>query len=75
MVGQFTDVLVTDYYADPVKWAVENGITVGTSNTTFSPNDTCTTAQILTFLWRAYGCPEPTIKNPFSDVDDTDYYY
>ena len=75
MVGQFTDVLVTDYYADPVKWAVENGITVGTSDTTFSPNDTCTTAQILTFLWRAYGCPEPTIKNPFSDVDGTDYYY
>lgn len=74
-VGGFSDVKADDYYADSVLWAVENGITVGTSNTTFSPNDTCTTAQILTFLWRAYGCPEPTIKNSFSDVDDEDYYY
>lgn len=55
----FVDVPATEYYARPVAWAVENGITVGTSETTFSPNDTCTQAQILTFLWRANGCPEP----------------
>ena len=48
-----------------MKWAVENGITAGTSPTTFSPNNTCTTAQILTFLWRANGSPEPSIQNTY----------
>lgn len=74
-VGGFSDVKISDYYADPVLWAVENGITVGTSETTFSPDATCTHAQILTFLWRAYGSPEPTIENPFLDINAADYYY
>lgn len=73
-VGNFTDVLASAYYADAVKWAVEKNITSGTSATTFSPDVTCTTAQILTFLWRASGSPEPTIENPFSDIMGTDYY-
>lgn len=73
-VGNFTDVSATAYYADSVIWAVDKKITSGTSSTTFSPDVTCTTTQILTFLWRANGSPEPTIENPFSDVSDTDYY-
>lgn len=71
----FTDVATTSPYADAINWAVEKGITSGTTATTFSPNATCTTAQILTFLWRAKGSPEPTITNPFTDLKDTDYYY
>lgn len=72
---KFTDVAAGAYYAEPVQWAIENNITAGTSDTTFSPDQTCTTAQILTFLWRANGQPEPTIQNPFSDVSSGDYYY
>lgn len=75
MVGQFTDVFVTDYYADPVLWAIEKKITTGTTETTFSPGSTCTNAQILTFLWRAYGCPEAAIENPFSNLTGDEYYY
>ena len=71
----FSDVAANAYYAKAVKWAVENGITAGTSPTTFSPNNTCTTAQILTFLWRANGSPEPSIQNPFTDVKESDYFY
>lgn len=72
----FTDVAASAYYADSVAWAVEQKITAGTSATTFSPDETCTTAQILTFLWRAKGSPEPTSKtNPFIDVKESDYYY
>lgn len=71
----FTDVAASAYYAEPVQWAVENKITAGTSDTTFSPDQTCTTAQILSFLWRANGQPEPTIQNPFEDVSSSDYYY
>ena len=60
----FTDVAASAYYADAVAWAVEKGITSGTGDgTTFSPNATCTTAQILTFLWRANGSPAPTGNN------------
>lgn len=59
----FTDVKPDAYYADSVKWAVDNGITSGTTATTFSPNNTCTTAQILTFLWRANGSPAPAGSN------------
>ena len=70
----FSDVAANAYYAKAVKWAVENGITAGTSSTTFSPNNTCTTAQILTFLWRANGSPEPSIQNPFTDVKESDYF-
>lgn len=75
-VGGFNDVKESDYYATPVLWAVDKGITAGTSKTTFSPNSTCTTAQILTFLWRSQGSPEPTIKtNTFTDIKESDYFY
>lgn len=71
----FADVAASAYYAQPVMWAVERGITAGTSATTFSPNTTCTTAQILTFLWRSQGQPEPSIETPFTDVTSEAYYY
>lgn len=72
----FTDVAATAYYAESVAWAVERGITSGTTATTFSPNNTCTTAQILTFLWRAKGSPEPASKtNTFTDIKESDYFY
>ena len=72
----FVDVMAEDYFAQAVGWAYENGITAGTSDTTFSPDMTCTRAQVVTFLWRAAGCPEPvTTKNPFKDVKKTDWYY
>lgn len=71
----FTDVAANAYYADAVAWAVNEKITSGTSATTFSPNETCTVGQILTFLWRANGSPEPAIKNPFSNIKESDYYY
>ena len=75
-VGGFNDVVKTDYFADSVLWAVDKGITAGTSKTTFSPNSTCTTAQILTFLWRSQGSPEPTSKtNTFTDIKESDYFY
>ena len=74
-VAPFTDVKTTDYYADSVKWAVEKAITAGTTETTFSPNQTCTRAQILTFLWRAFGSPEADTENHFTDVTLDDYYY
>ena len=70
----FSDVAANAYYANAVEWAVEKGITAGTSPTTFSPDNTCTTAQILTFLWRANGSPEPSIQNPFTDVKESDYF-
>ena len=57
-------------------WAVENEITSGTSSNTFSPNDTCTRGQIVTFLWRSSGKPAPTkTSNPFKDVKSGDYFY
>lgn len=72
----FIDVSETAYYADAIAWAVQNGITSGTTETTFSPDRTCTRANAVTFLWRAAGCPEPTTKEmPFSDVDSNAYYY
>lgn len=71
----FTDVAETAYYYAPVLWAVENGITTGKTETTFAPGETCTTAHILTFLWRVNGSPEPTIAdNPFTDVKESDYF-
>ena len=73
-VSGFTDVNTGDWFADPVLWAVEKGVTSGTSATTFSPNQNCTVAQILTFLWRANGSPKPTGNNPFPDVTDGDWY-
>lgn len=67
-MSSFTDVSVDAYYAKAVAWAVEKGVTNGTSETTFFPDDLCTRAQILTFLWRAVGSPAPGISNPFTDV-------
>ena len=71
----FNDVLAGAYYNNAVKWAVKYGITDGTSATTFSPNQTCTTAQILTFLWRANGGFDIHISEPFNDVSKSDYFY
>ena len=70
----FTDVPVGSYYYDAVLWAVENGITEGTSDTTFSPNATCTRAQIVAFLWRSEKSPAAGTANPFADVKSTAYY-
>ena len=70
----FTDVPVGSYYYDAVLWAVENGITKGTSDTTFSPNMICTRAQIVTFLWRSEKSPAAGTANPFADVKSTAYY-
>ena len=72
----FTDVADKAYYRDAVAWAVENGITKGTTATTFSPNATCTRAQAVTFLWRTAGSPKPkTSTMPFTDVNAGSYYY
>ena len=72
----FTDVTEKDYFYHPVLWAVENKITSGYSSTLFAPDMTCTRAEVVTFLWRANGCPEPkTSENPFEDVTGKDYYY
>ena len=70
----FTDVPAGSYYYDAVLWAVENGITEGTSDTTFSPNMTCTRAQIVAFLWRSEKSPAAGTANPFADVKSTAYY-
>lgn len=72
----FRDVNQSDYYYDAVQWAVEKGITEGTSATTFSPGASCTRAQMVTFLYRAAGSPAPkSTVNPFTDVSANDYYY
>lgn len=63
VIGGFSDVRIIAYYADAVKWAVHKGVTSGTSSTTFSPDTTCTTGEILTFLWRANGSPAPASSN------------
>ena len=75
--GDFVDVSQSHYAYDPVVWAVQEGITNGTSATTFSPDQTCTQGQILTFLWRAVGEPKATIANPFTNsaVTSGQYYY
>ena len=70
----FADVKAGSYYDDAVRWAVENGVTIGTSATTFSPNATCSRAQIVTFLWRAQKSPAAGSANPFDDVADSAYY-
>ena len=72
----FRDVNQSDYYYDAVQWAVEKGVTEGTSATTFSPDASCTRAQMVTFLYRAAGSPAPkSTVNPFTDVSASDYYY
>ena len=70
----FEDVLDGSYYYEAVLWAVENGITVGTSATTFSPDLTCSRAHIVTFLWRAANSPSVKMDNPFTDVAADAYY-
>lgn len=73
---KFEDVKESDYFYDSVYWAVENGITSGTSEKKFSPSDTCTRAQVMTFLWRSKGSPEPSSENNvFRDVQSSDYYF
>ena len=70
----FEDVLDGSYYYEAVLWAVENGITVGTSATTFSPELICSRAHIVTFLWRAANSPSAKTVNPFTDVAADAYY-
>ncbi len=71
----FTDVPATSVFFDAVEWAFDKGITNGVTETTFAPTSPCTRAQILTFIWRAQGCPSATAGNPFTDVKESDYYY
>ena len=76
-VSSFRDVSSSAYYADAVRWAVEQGITAGTSETTFSPDAPCTRAQVVTFIWRTLGLDELNSRstdNPFWDVHSSDYY-
>lgn len=72
----FIDVAKDQYYYEPVMWAAENGITGGTSENTFSPDDICTRAQVVTFLHRMIGSPEPlAIDMPFIDVNENSFYF
>ena len=73
--ARFDDVSANAYYADAVEWAVSKGITSGTSANTFSPDASCTRAQMVTFLWRANGSPKADRANPFTDVSAEAYYY
>ena len=70
----FYDVSNDAYYYEAVKWAVENGITGGVGSSLFAPNQPCTRAQIVTFLWRAAGSPVVNYLMPFTDVDEGAYY-
>lgn len=73
--SKFTDVPSDAYYADAVAWAVKNGITSGTTETTFAPENPCHRGHAATFLWRANGSPAPkNAKNPFSDVSEGPFY-
>ena len=76
-VPAFSDVAQSDWFCSGVNWAVERGITAGTSATTFSPARTCSYGEILTFLWRAQGSPQPAIENPYTHmaVREEQYYY
>lgn len=71
----FTDVAADAYYRTAVLWAVENGITSGTSENTFSPDAPCSRGQIVSFLWRSQQSPAVTAENPFTDVKANDYYH
>ena len=70
----FADVPANAYFADAVKWAVDKGVTNGLSDTMFGPYESCTRAQIVTFLWRAAGSPEPKTMSSFTDVPASTYY-
>ncbi|WP_455560034.1 S-layer homology domain-containing protein, partial [Agathobaculum hominis] len=74
MLNSFVDVHANDYYYDAVLWAAQKGVTAGTDATHFSPNASCTRAQIVTFLWRAAGSPEPKGTSSFADVSADSYY-
>lgn len=73
----FKDTVAGEYYYSPMLWAIDKGITAGTSTTTFSPNDTCTQGQIFTFLWRAAGGPSASNGNAYTNgkVTSDQYYY
>ena len=73
--GVFLDVSMDSWYFTSVGWAYSAGITEGTGYGLFSPEQVCSTAEVLTFLWREEGCPEPYGANPFSNVTETDWYY
>ena len=75
--AKFTDMPAEGYWShSSIDWAIVNGITQGTSETTFGPTEGCTRAQVVTFLWRAAKQPEPTAtNNPFTDVKESDYFY
>ena len=73
-ISPFSDVSTSAYYYEAVKWAQEKGITGGIGNGLFGPNQPCTRAQIITFLWRAAGSPEPKSMSSFSDVSADSYY-
>ena len=73
-ISPFSDVSTSAYYYEAVKWAQEKGITGGIGNGLFGPNQPCTRAQIVTFLWRAAGSPEPKTMSSFADVSMDAYY-
>ena len=76
VTNPFVDVAEDDYFYAPVLWAVDKGVTTGTSENTFSPSDPCTRGQVVTFLWRAMGKPDAENRNnPFVDVNESDFYY
>ena len=74
MLNFFYDVPNGAYFYEAVKWAVKNGITTGVGNDLFAPEQPCTRAQIVTFLWRAAGSPEPKTASSFTDVSASAYY-
>ena len=74
--SKFTDVPADKFYATPVAWAVEKGITNGVTETEFRPDQECTRGQVMTFIWRANGCPEPrSMNHNFTDLDPNKFYY
>ena len=76
VANPFVDVAEKDYFYEPVLWAVENGITGGLDATHFGPGNACTRGQVVTFLWRAYGSPEPkSTSHPFTDINENQYFY
>ena len=73
--ASFTDVPADSYYSESVRWALEQGVTTGATASTFAPTAECSRAQVVTFLWRAAGSPEPeTTVNPFTDVNEEDFF-
>lgn len=71
----FDDVPGSAYFYDTVQWALENNITKGVTENLFAPNNPCTRAQVMTFIWRYFGQPQPTITNPYTDVAQGAYFY